>query len=75
MKQIVPPKWACLRLRNFLSVFLIESPDSQEEIPSLPGVYRMGVNVLMKTVSELVPKGLQSILLFAVTNLPKVIEN
>ena len=53
-------------------VFLVEDPEGREEIPSLPGVYRMGVNVLMQAVQQLVPHGLKSVLLFAVTNLPKV---
>ena len=53
-------------------VFLIEDPEAKEDIPSLPGVSRMGVNVLLREVEELVPLGLKSVLLFSVTNLPKV---
>ncbi len=32
----------------------------------------MGVNVMMEELERLVPKGLKSVLLFAVTSLPKV---
>ena len=52
-------------------VFLIDDPDAKQEISSLPGVFRMGVNVLMENVDQLVAKGLQSVLLFSVTDLPK----
>jgi len=52
-------------------VFLIDDADAKEEVPSLPGVFRMGTNVLLEAVDKLVPMGLKSVLLFSVTNLPK----
>ena len=38
----------------------------------MPGVFRMGVDTMMAELEKLVPLGLKSVLLFAVTSLPKV---
>ena len=37
-----------------------------QSISSLPGVYRMGINTILEQLTELVPVGLTSILLFPV---------
>ena len=38
----------------------------------MPGVFRMGVETMMAELEKLVPLGLKSVLLFAVTSMPKV---
>lgn len=53
-------------------LFVIDNPDEVQPINAMPGVSRMGVNKMMEHVEELVPLGLSSVLLFAVTSLPKV---
>ncbi|CAA9997747.1 unnamed protein product [Nesidiocoris tenuis] len=55
-----------------LPIFLLEDDKGQEEIASMPGVYRWGVSSLVKYLRELVGKGLRSVLLFGVvSNMPK----
>lgn len=50
-----------------------ENDDEVEEIPSMPGISRFGVNRVLEHLDPLVKKGLKSILLFGVIkNLPKV---
>ena len=53
-------------------LFIIDNPDEIQPINAMPGVSRMGVNKMMEHMEELVPLGLSSVLLFAVTTLPKV---
>lgn len=51
-----------------------ENDDDMQPIPSMPDVFRFGLNRLREHLNILVPKGLKSILLFGVTeNLAKVI--
>lgn len=63
---------------NQFFLHFVESPHreddkGQEEIASMPGVYRWGVSSLVKYLRELVGKGLRSVLLFGVvSNMPKV---
>lgn len=45
-------------------LFIIEEPDKKEAIPSMPGYYRLGLNLLKKEVKELWNMGLKSVLLF-----------
>ncbi|XP_039450779.1 delta-aminolevulinic acid dehydratase-like [Culex pipiens pallens] len=53
-------------------IFLVEDDDAIQEIPSMPGVARYGINPLKKHLTPLVEKGLASILLFGVVEkLPK----
>lgn len=53
-------------------LFLIEKDDAIEEIPSMPGVSRFGVNQVLEHLRPLVQKGLKTVLLFGVIeNLPK----
>jgi len=53
-------------------IFLIENDDHSEEIPSMPGVCRFGINKLQLHLEPLVKMGLSSILLFGVVDrLPK----
>lgn len=47
-------------------VFVIDEPDKQEEIESMPGVYRYGIEKLLSALSPLVASGLNSILVFGV---------
>jgi porphobilinogen synthase len=47
-------------------VFIHEKRDSKEEILSLPGQFRYGVNTLKDEFAPLVKKGLSSVLLFGV---------
>ena len=47
--------------------FYSDEQDAKEPIPSMPGVYRYGINHLRKMLQPLVLKGLQSILLFGVS--------
>lgn len=54
-------------------ITLREDDDAIQEIPSMPGVARYGINPLKKHLTPLVEKGLASILLFGVVEkLPKV---
>lgn len=48
-------------------IFILDEPDTKEEIKSMPGVHRYGVNQLRKMLQPLVAKGLQSVLLFGVS--------
>lgn len=45
-------------------LFVIEGTDTKEEIPSMPGYYRMTLDHLKTEVMELQQMGLQSVLLF-----------
>jgi len=44
-----------------------DAEDAKESINSMPDVYRYGINQLEKMLQPLVAKGLQSVLLFGVT--------
>lgn len=44
-----------------------DEEDAEEAINSMPGVYRYGINQLEKILQPLVAKGLQSVLLFGVS--------
>ena len=55
-----------------LPIFLIDNPDEEQEIASMPGVKRMGINAAVKFLDPLVNIGLKSVLLFAVTAAEKV---
>ena len=56
-------------------LFIIDNPDEEQPINAMPGVSRMGVNKMLKHIEELIEIGLSSVLLFAVTSLPKVQRN
>ncbi|XP_008560507.1 delta-aminolevulinic acid dehydratase [Microplitis demolitor] len=47
-------------------IFILNSPDEKNEIISMPGVYRYGINHLEEMLKPLVAKGLKSVLLFGV---------
>lgn len=70
-------EWNCPQDRSpaaayMLPLFLLEDDDMKEEIPSMPGVYRWGINKLIQYLIPLVQRGLKSVLLFGVvTTLPK----
>lgn len=53
-------------------IFTIDDPDAIQEIPSMPGVCRYGVNQLEQHLKPLISKGLTSVLIFGVpSKLPK----
>lgn len=53
-----------------------ENDDAIEEITSMPGVSRFGINQVIKHLEPLVQKGLKTVLLFGVIEtLPKVKSN
>ncbi|KAF6211756.1 hypothetical protein GE061_012271 [Apolygus lucorum] len=55
-----------------LPLFIVEDDNKKEEISSMPGVYRWGVNKLLEYLKPLVERGLRSVLLFGVvSSLPK----
>lgn len=55
-------------------IIISEADNESQEIPSMPGVHRYGINKLQEHLEKLVAKGLSSILLFGVIDsLPKVI--
>ncbi|XP_074618719.1 delta-aminolevulinic acid dehydratase-like isoform X1 [Acropora palmata] len=56
-------------------LFISDHDDAYEEISSLPGQYRMGVNNIEKIVSPLVKTGLKSVLLFGVVTKLQKSEN
>ena len=61
-----------LRPENLMyPLFIIDDPDEEQEIKAMPGVSRLGVNKVMALLEKLVPLGLNSVLLFSVTSLPK----
>lgn len=47
-------------------VFIISDDDCEQEIPSMPGVKRYGINSLIKHLTPIVKNGLESVLLFGV---------
>lgn len=49
-------------------VFVIPQEDSAEDIPSMPGISRLGINKLKEHLAPLVQKGLKSILIFGVVS-------
>ena len=55
-----------------LPIFLIDDPDKEQEIASMPGVKRMGINAAINFLDPLIKIGLKSVLLFAVTAAQKV---
>lgn len=49
-------------------IFLLDDPNAKDEIKSMPGVYRYGINHLKSELQPVVSKGLRSVLLFGVSN-------
>ncbi|CAG8533046.1 5383_t:CDS:2 [Ambispora gerdemannii] len=47
-------------------IFVSDVPDAEEEISTMPGQKRWGVNTLPKLLSPLVKKGLKSVIIFGV---------
>lgn len=53
-------------------VFIVEDDEAMEEISSMPGVFRYGINTLIKELEHLINLGLKSVLMFGViSKLPK----
>ncbi|XP_045761717.1 delta-aminolevulinic acid dehydratase [Maniola jurtina] len=53
-------------------VFLLENEDAMQTVSSMPNVFRYGINKLIPALTELVEKGLKSILIFGIVEtLPK----
>lgn len=68
-------KFIILKIQtNLISIInYSENDDEEQSIPSMPGILRYGVNRLIVHLSDVVKKGLKSVLLFGVIeNLPKV---
>lgn len=60
---------------NSISLYIRDEKDVREEIKSMPGVYRQGVNHIKSMLDPVVESGLKSLLIFGVINkLPKVIN-
>ncbi|XP_065916888.1 delta-aminolevulinic acid dehydratase-like [Dysidea avara] len=63
-------KWQCngtFSTDNLIyPIFVTDDPDSKEDIASLPGQSRYGVNQLEAALTPLVNKGLKSVLIFGV---------
>ncbi|XP_050544729.1 delta-aminolevulinic acid dehydratase isoform X2 [Daktulosphaira vitifoliae] len=69
-------EWQCqnsvIKSANLMYPIFILDEDMKEEIKSMPGVYRQGINHLRNLLDPLVKLGLKSVLLFGVINkLPK----
>jgi porphobilinogen synthase len=47
-------------------IFVTDDPDAEEEITSLPGQKRYGINRLESALRPLVEKGLKTVLIFGV---------
>jgi len=47
-------------------IFITDEPDASQEIATLPGQRRWGINKLEAFIGPLVQKGLQSVILFGV---------
>ena len=52
-------------------VFVLEGENQQEEVPSMPGVIRKSIDLLLKEVAEIVDLGIPAIALFPVTPMDK----
>ena len=52
-------------------LFIIDNPNEEQKIAAMPGVSRFGINKALEHLEELLPLGLSSVLLFAVTDIPK----
>jgi len=65
-----PRKWQAKRHLSksmfIYPIFITDDPEASDEIPSLPGQRRWGVNRLEEFLAPLVQKGLESVLLFGV---------
>ncbi|CAL4111662.1 unnamed protein product, partial [Meganyctiphanes norvegica] len=52
---------------NFMyPIFVVDEPDAEQPVASLPGVSRYGINKLVEAVRPLIKNGLSSVLLFGV---------
>ncbi|CAH0722163.1 unnamed protein product, partial [Brenthis ino] len=53
-------------------IFLLENDEAMQAVSSMPNVFRYGINKLIPALTELVSKGLKSILIFGIVEtLPK----
>jgi porphobilinogen synthase len=50
-----------------LPVFVLEGDDQREPVPSMPGVERLSINLLLKEAEQLVELGVPAVALFPVT--------
>lgn len=61
-------------MNNSKCISIRDEKDVKEEVKSMPGVYRQGINHLKAMLDPVVESGLKSILIFGVINkLQKVI--
>ncbi len=52
-------------------VFIVEGTEQRQEVPSMPGVERLSIDLLVQQLSELIPLGLQVLALFPVIDADK----
>ncbi|KAL3870904.1 hypothetical protein ACJMK2_038969 [Sinanodonta woodiana] len=62
-----------ITIDNFIfPLFIVDDEDALQEIPSMPGQFRYGINKLKAAVKPLVEKGLKCVLIFGVpSKIPK----
>ena len=54
-----------------LPVFVLDGENRREQVPSMPGVERLSIDLLLKEAEELVALGIPALALFPVTPLEK----
>ena len=58
-----------LQLQQLVSgLFVVEGENVKREIPSMPGIYQMSVDVVLKEVSEYIDYGIDKYILFGLPN-------
>ncbi|KAK3602548.1 hypothetical protein CHS0354_003800 [Potamilus streckersoni] len=62
-----------ITIDNFIyPLFIVDDEDALQEIPSMPGQFRYGINKLKAAIKPLVEKGLKCVLIFGVpSKIPK----
>ena len=58
-----------LRVEDFIyPMFVVEGSEVKNEVPSMPGVYQVSMDLLLSEVKEVHELGIKSIILFGVPN-------
>lgn len=56
-----------LRAEDFIyPIFVVEGENKRNEVPSMPGVYHLSLDLLNKEIEEIVSLGIKSVILFGV---------
>ncbi|MFD1736009.1 porphobilinogen synthase [Bacillus salitolerans] len=67
MRSIVRETY--LHIEDFIyPLFIVEEENTKQEVPSMPGVYHLSLDYLVKEVQSIVDLGIKSIILFGVPN-------